>query len=34
MVTKGAHGQLKGRWGVLLQKCESTSSEVHAAVLA
>ena len=28
MVTEGAYGQLKGRWRVLLRKCESSAEEV------
>ena len=34
MVTEGAYGQLKGRWRVLLRKCESTPEEVKIATLA
>lgn len=34
MVTEGAYGQLKGRWRVLLRKCESRPEEVTLASLA
>ena len=34
MVTEGAYGQLKGRWRVLLRKCESSTEEVRIACLA
>lgn len=34
MVTEGAFGQLKGRWRILLRKCESSTSEVKIAALA
>lgn len=34
MVTEGAYGQLKGRWRVLLRKCESSAHEVKMATLA
>ncbi|CAB4021662.1 Hypothetical predicted protein [Paramuricea clavata] len=34
MVTEGAYGQLKGRWHVLLRKCESSSEKVRINVLA
>ena len=34
MVTEGPYGQLKGRWRVLLRKCESTPEEVKIATLA
>ena len=34
MVTEGAYGQLKGRWRVLLKKCESTDEEVRRCTLA
>lgn len=34
MVTEGAYGQLKGRWTVLLYKCESTPEELKIATLA
>ena len=34
MVTEGAYGQLKGRWRVLLGKCESSSTNVHTFALA
>jgi hypothetical protein len=34
MVTEGAYGLLKGRWRVLLRKCESTAEEVKIATLA
>ncbi|CAB3995080.1 Hypothetical predicted protein [Paramuricea clavata] len=34
MVTEGAYGQLKGRWRVLLRKCESTSTNVRTFALA
>ena len=30
MVTEGAYGQLKGRWRVLLRKCESTQEKIKA----
>ena len=29
MVTEGAYGQLKGRWRVLLRKCESARDQVR-----
>ncbi|XP_028400782.1 protein ALP1-like [Dendronephthya gigantea] len=34
MVTEGAYGRLKGRWRVLLRKCESSAHEVKIATLA
>ena len=34
MVTEGAHGQLKGRWRVLLRKCESARDQVRTTTLA
>lgn len=34
MVTECAYGQLKGRWRVLLRKCESSRDEVRSASLA
>ena len=34
MVTEGAFGQLKGRWRILLRKCESNTSELKIAPLA
>ena len=34
MVTEGAYGQLKGRWRVLLRKCESDSENVRRFALA
>ena len=34
MVTEGAYGQLKGRWRVLLRKCESSRDQVRTATLA
>ena len=34
MVTEGAYGQLKGRWRVLLRKCESTQEKITSIVLA
>ena len=34
MVTEGACGQLKGRWRVLLRKCESSSTNVRTFALA
>ena len=34
MVTEGVYGQLKGRWRVLLRKCESTPEEVKIVTLA
>lgn len=34
MVTEGAFGQLKGRWRILLRKCESSTSELKIAALA
>ena len=34
MVTDGAYGQLKGRWRVLLRKCESSSTNVRTFALA
>jgi hypothetical protein len=34
MVTEGAYGQLKGRWRVLLRKCESSSANVRTFALA
>ena len=34
MVTEGAFGQLKGRWRVLLRKCESSSTNVRTFALA
>ena len=33
MVTEGCYGQLKGRWRVLLRKCESSKEEVKKATL-
>lgn len=33
-VTKGAYGQLKGRWRVFLRKCESCSINVRTFALA
>ena len=33
MVTEGCYGQLKGRWQVLLRKCESNKEEVKTANL-
>lgn len=29
MVTEGAYGQLKGRWRILLRKCESRADWLH-----
>ena len=29
MVTQGAYGQLKGRWRILLRKCESSAENVR-----
>lgn len=34
MVTEECYGQLKGRWRILLRKCESSTEEVRAATLA
>ena len=34
MVTEGAYGQLKGRWRVLLRKCESDTEQIKIATLA
>ena len=34
MVTEGAYGQLKGRWRVLLRKCESARDQVRTTTLA
>ena len=34
MVTEGAYGQLKGRWRLLLRKCESASDQVRTTTLA
>lgn len=34
MVTEGAYGQLKGRWRVLMRKCESPPETVHMTTLA
>ena len=34
MATEGAYGQLKGRWSILLCKCESTTEEVKICILA
>ena len=34
MVTEGAYGQLKGRWRVLLRKCESSSTNVRTFAFA
>ena len=34
MVTEECYGQLKGRWRILLRKCESSKEEVRAATLA
>ena len=34
MVTEGAFGQLKGRWRILLRKCESNTSELNIAAFA
>jgi len=34
MVTEGAYGQLKGKWRVLLQKCESSQDTVCITTLA
>ena len=34
MVTKGAYGQLKGRWRVLLRKCDSCPDEVKVVTLS
>lgn len=34
MVTEGAFGQLKGRWRILLRKCESSTIELKIAALA
>lgn len=34
MVTEGAFGRLKGRWRILLRKCESKTSELTVAALA
>ena len=33
MMTKGCYDQLKGRWRVLLRKCESSKEEVKTATL-
>ncbi len=34
MVTEGAYGQLKGRWRILLRKCDSANEEVRRCALA
>ena len=34
MVTEECYGQLKGRWRILLRKCESSTEKVRAATLA
>lgn len=34
MVTEECYGQLKGRWRILLRKCEISTEEVRAATLA
>eukprot|EP00112_Aurelia_sp_Birch-Aquarium-sp1_P012779 Seg2692.1 transcript_id=Seg2692.1/GoldUCD/mRNA.D3Y31 product="hypothetical protein" protein_id=Seg2692.1/GoldUCD/D3Y31 len=34
MVTEGAYGQLKGRWRVLLRKCECSENTVKIMSLA
>ena len=34
MVTEGAFGWLKGKWRILLRKCESKTSELKVAALA
>ena len=34
MVTEGAYGQLKGRWRILLRKCESKKETVKLHTLA
>ena len=34
MVTEGAYGQLKGRWRVLMRKCESAPEKVRTITLA
>ena len=34
MVTEGAYGQLKGRWRILLKKCESSRDEIRSGALA
>ena len=34
MVTEGAYGQLKGRWRVLLRKCESSADQTKMVTLA
>ena len=34
LVTEGAYGQLKGRWRVLLRKCESARDQVRTTTLA
>ena len=34
MVTEECHGQHKGRWRILLRKCESSKEEVRASTLA
>ena len=34
MVTEGAYGQLKGRWRVLMRKCESPPEKVRTITLA
>ena len=34
MVTEGAYGQLKGRWRVLLRKCESSTEVIKVMTLA
>ena len=34
MVTEGCSGQLKGRWRILLRKCENSKDEMKATTLA
>ena len=34
MVIEGAYGQLKGRWRVLLRKCENARDQVRTTTLA
>ena len=34
MVTKGAFGQLKGRWRILLRRCECSQENTKKAALA
>ena len=34
MMTEGAYGQLKGRWHVLLRKCESSADQTKMVTLA